>query len=174
MAGLALAGIFAHQRTTLRRLRSTVFVLLAPFYFLNAGIKVYLPALWAGLGLIATLLLIKVSTKFVGIWPLTRLFAFRPRDGAYTTLMMSTGLTFGTISALFGLNNGHITREQYTILVTVVIGSALIPTLIAQAFFRPDIEPPVSAEIQGPVPLENAAPGSASPAVSGPLPSKES
>jgi len=47
MVGLALAGIFARQRTTLRRLRTTVFAFLTPFYFLNAGTKVYAPAVWA-------------------------------------------------------------------------------------------------------------------------------
>ncbi|MBO0726582.1 MAG: hypothetical protein J2P52_13345 [Blastocatellia bacterium] len=47
---------------------------------------------------------------------------------------------FGGISALFGYTRGIINQYQYTVLVTVVIGSALIPTMIAQAFFRPRIE----------------------------------
>jgi hypothetical protein len=55
--------------------------------------------------------------------------------------MMATGLTFGTISALFGLENHLIDQTQYTILVTVVIGSAVVPTLIAQAFFQPGVAP---------------------------------
>ena len=95
------------------------------------------------------LLAVKILTKVIGVWPLTRAFRFRARDGAYTTLLMSTGLTFGTISALFGLNNGHIDRDQYAVLVTVVIASAVVPTLIAQGLFRPEVEPPVAAEIQG-------------------------
>jgi hypothetical protein len=63
---------------------------------------------------------------------------------------MSTGLTFGTISALFGLTHGYISQDQYSILVTVVIGSAIVPTMIAQAFFKPQVEPPVAFEV-GPV-----------------------
>ena len=59
----------------------------------------------------------------------------------YTTLMMSTGLTFGTISSLFGLTNGIIDQEQYTILVTAVIASAVVPTLIAQRWFQPTFKP---------------------------------
>jgi hypothetical protein len=51
--------------------------------------------------------------------------------------MMSTGLTFGTISALFGLNHHIITQSQYSFLVAAVIGSAVIPTAIANAFFMP-------------------------------------
>ena len=82
-----------------------------------------------------------MATKFVGILPLTRHFAFEPREGMYTTLMMSTGLTFGTISALFGLTNHIIDQVQYTMLLTAVIGSAVVPTLIAQTWFRPRFEP---------------------------------
>jgi len=147
LVGLGLAGVFARHRDTVRRLRTTVFALLTPFYFLNAGMKVYLPALWAGLGLVVVLLAVKVATKVVGIWPLTRFFGFGMREGNYTTLLMSTGLTFGTISALFGLRHEYISPEQYSILVTVVIGSAIVPTMIAQAWFKPKIESPVALEI---------------------------
>jgi Kef-type K+ transport system membrane component KefB len=77
--------------------------------------------------------------KFTGVWPLTRLFRFTPKLGMYTTLLMSTGLTFGSISALFGLTRGIISEVQYTILITVVIGSALVPTAIAQQYFRPTV-----------------------------------
>jgi Kef-type K+ transport system membrane component KefB len=150
MVGLALAGIFAHQRDTVRRLRTTVFAFLTPFYFLNAGMKVYAPALWAGLGLIVTLLLVKLGTKFVGVWPLTRAFRLGVRESNYTTLLMSTGLTFGTISALFGLNNGYIDKDQYSVLVTVVIASAIVPTTIAQAFFKPEVGPAVALEVPPP------------------------
>jgi hypothetical protein len=58
----------------------------------------------------------------------------------YTTLMMSTGLTFGSISALFGLTNGIINQDQYTILVIAVIGSAVVPTVIAQRWFQPTLK----------------------------------
>jgi Kef-type K+ transport system membrane component KefB len=75
-----------------------------------------------------------MATKFVGILPLTKAFNFEPRDGMYTTLLMSTGLTFGSIAALFGLTNGIISQQQYTIILTAVIGSAVVPTLIAQTW----------------------------------------
>jgi Kef-type K+ transport system membrane component KefB len=94
-----------------------------------------------------------MATKFIGILPLTRYHAFDPREGMYTTLMMSTGLTFGSISALFGLTNKIIDQTQYTILVTAVIGSAVVPTLIAQTWFQPDFKPiegePEVAEAEG-------------------------
>jgi Kef-type K+ transport system membrane component KefB len=98
-------------------------------------------ALIAGAGFIALFLGMKMATKFLGILPLTRYFNFERREGMYTTLMMSTGLTFGSISALFGLTNHIIDQAQYTILLTAVIGSAVVPTLIAQIWFQPHFEP---------------------------------
>jgi Kef-type K+ transport system membrane component KefB len=121
--------------------------MLTPFYFLKAGLYVSLPAVIGGALLILGFLAAKMISKGVGIWPLTRGFRFERREGVYTTLLMSTGLTFGTISALFGLTNHIIDQTQYTVLVTTVIGSAIVPTLIAQRFFEPRrtvvAEPPV-------------------------------
>jgi len=99
-----------------------------------------LPALRAALGVIALLLALKLATKFIGVWPVTKMFYMRTREATYTTLLMATGLTFGTISALFGLQNKIIDETQYSVLVTVVILSAFVPTLIAQKLFQPKIE----------------------------------
>ena len=124
-----------------RRMRAICFAFLTPFYFLRAGSLIEAKALVAGIGLIAAFLAVKMAAKFVGILPLTQFFAFGKRNGMYTTMMMSTGLTFGSISALFGLTNHIIDQTQYTILVTAVIGSAVVPTLIAQLWFQPHFEP---------------------------------
>src|SRR5207249_1143734 len=111
--------------------------MFTPFYFIKAGLYVSLSALWPALAIVSGLLLLKMTTKTIGVWPLARLHYMRPREAAYTTLLMATGLTFGTISALFGLQNHIIDQRQYTILVTVVILSAFVPTLFAQKFFQP-------------------------------------
>ena len=138
LLGLALASQLGQRKELVRRLRTTVFGLLTPFYFLKAGMLVSLPSVWAGAVLILALLPVKLLAKGVGVFPLTRAFRLDGRSGIYTTLLMSTGLTFGTIASLFGYQRGFITQGQYTILVAVVIGSAVIPTLIAQAFFLPE------------------------------------
>ena len=122
------------------RFRIIAFTILTPFYFLKAGSLVDFSAVVASAGLILVFLVIKMATKFIGILPLTKRYNFEPKAGVYTTLLMSTGLTFGTISALFGLTNKIITQEQYTVLVTAVIDSAVIPTLIAQRWFMPALE----------------------------------
>lgn len=140
LVGLVVAGVFLRDKTLVHRMRTIAFTVFTPFYFIKAGLYVSLPALWAALGVIAVLLLLKLVTKFAGVWPLTKLFCMRTREANYTTLLMATGLTFGTISALFGLQNKIIDEKQYTVLVTVVILSAFVPTLIAQKFFQPTIE----------------------------------
>jgi Kef-type K+ transport system membrane component KefB len=141
LVGMALAPFFMVEKELQLRLRAICFAFLTPFYFLKAGSLIDAHALIAGAGLIAAFLAMKMATKFAGILPLTRYFKFDKREGMYTTLMMSTGLTFGSISALFGLTNHIIDQEQYTILLTAVIGSAVVPTLIAQIWFQPRFEP---------------------------------
>jgi len=140
LIGLVVAGVFLRDKTLVHRMRSIAFAMFTPFYFIRAGSFVSLPALWTALGVIVVLLTLKMATKVVGVLPLSRLYFMRAREANYTTLLMSTGLTFGTISALFGLQNKIIDQKQYSILVTVVILSAFVPTLIAQKFFEPTIE----------------------------------
>jgi Kef-type K+ transport system membrane component KefB len=137
LVGMVLAPFFLKERILAQRMRVIAFTLLTPFYFLKAGSLVKFGTVASALGLIGLFLAAKMGAKFLGIWPLTKKFGFEKREGMYTTLMMSTGLTFGTISALFGLTNGIINQDQYTVLVTAVIGSAVVPTLIAQKWFQP-------------------------------------
>ncbi len=139
LIGLVVAGVFAHDRALVERMRSIAFAFLTPFFFIKAGLFISLPALatLTGAGLVALFFAGKMVTKAIGVRPLTGLFGMSTRTGNYTLMMMSTGLTFGSISALFGLTHHYITGFQYTVLVTVVILSAVIPTLIAQTFFQP-------------------------------------
>jgi len=139
LLGLVVAGVFLRDKTLVHRMRSIAFAIFTPFYFIKAGLFVSLPALKAAVGVIVVLLLLKMATKYVGVWPLSRYFFMRSGEAHYTALLMSTGLTFGTISALFGLQNQIINQEQYSVLVTVVILSAFVPTLIAQRFFQPGV-----------------------------------
>jgi len=138
LVGMVLAPLFLKERILAQRMRVMAFTLLTPFFFLRAGSLVGFGTVVAAAGLIAVLFATKMLTKSVGIWPLTAAFRFERREGVYTTLMMCTGLTFGSICALFGLNHGLISQDQYTVLVTVVVASAVVPTLIAQRWFQPE------------------------------------
>jgi Kef-type K+ transport system membrane component KefB len=133
--GLALASIFHGHPLLQRRFRVVAFALLTPFFFLKGGMNVSLGLVWANLGLLVALLGVKQVTKFLGVYPLARRYV--PVDATFTTLLMSTGLTFGTISSLYGLNAGILDHAQFSILVTAVVASAVIPTVIAQRWFSP-------------------------------------
>jgi Kef-type K+ transport system membrane component KefB len=139
LIGLVVAGVFVTDKTLVNRMRTIAFSIFTPFYFLKAGLYVSLKIIVISSGIILILLIVKIITKIIGVYPLARMQKMRKREAKYTTLLMATGLTFGTISALFGLNNNIINQEQYTILVTVVILSAIVPTLIAQKFYQPSL-----------------------------------
>jgi Kef-type K+ transport system membrane component KefB len=148
--GLACAGMMMTYPDVKRRLQTMTMTLLAPFYFLKAGTYVSLGATVGSAGLIASLFFVKVVAKLVGVFPLARfVFRYSRVNANYLTLMMATGLTFGTISSLYGLTHGYIDQAQYTALVTVVILTAIVPTAIAQILFKPVEEP---AEMEAEVP----------------------
>lgn len=156
LMGLVMARQFLGNRVLMHRMRAIAFAILTPFYFLKAGAFVSFQALWAGIALIAAFFLLKMLTKMGGVLPFTLWFGMGRRHGMYTTLLMATGLTFGTISALFGLTHGYINQSQYTVLVTVVILSAVAPTLIAERFFYPERrKKPRAVTVPAAVPVSN-------------------
>jgi Kef-type K+ transport system membrane component KefB len=137
LIGMVLAGTVGKDHVLVRRLRTLTFGLLTPFYFIRAGSFVSMPSLVAAPGAFVLLLVVKVASKIAGVYPMTKAFRSPPKEGMYTTLLMSTGLTFGTISALFGLSHEIVDQAQYSALVAAVIASAVIPTLVANAWFMP-------------------------------------
>ena len=136
--GLVMSRHYQTHRTEQERLRVVAFAFLTPFFFLRGGLNVSLGAVFANLGLLALLFAAKMIPKIGLILPLARRHV--PQHATFTTLLMCTGLTFGTISSLYGLNAGIIDRTQFSLLVTVVVLSAILPTVIAQRFFAPDVE----------------------------------
>ena len=135
--GMVLAGTVGKDHVLIRRLRTLTFGLLTPFYFIRAGSLVSVPALIATPLAFLALFAAKMVSKMAPLVPTVRAFDHEGHQGLYYSLMMSTGLTFGTISALFGLNHKIITSAQYSYLVATVIASAVIPTAIANAWFMP-------------------------------------
>ena len=116
-------------------MRVVSFAFLTPFFFLKGGMNVSAAALWANLGVLGVLFVGKMVPKFAGIYPLAR--RFTAPHATFTTLLMSTGLTFGTITSLYGLNAHIIDRTQFSLLIAVVVLSAIVPTAIAQRFYQP-------------------------------------
>lgn len=147
--GMVLAGTVSRDHFFIRRLRTLTIGFLTPFYFLRAGFLMSIPAVVAGPLVFLVLFAGKVISKIFGLYPAIKSFRRNHvKETWYYTLMMSTGLTFGTISALYGLTHNIVTREQYSFLVAAVIASAVIPTLVANKFFLPEhlLPTPISEE----------------------------
>jgi len=117
------------------RLRTVAYAVITPVFFIVGGLNVSIKLVWASMGLFIVLLLLKLAMKFLGVYFLAKRYV--PNGSMYTTLLMSTGLTFGTISSVYGLSTGIIDQSQYSILVGVVVASAVLPTFIAQRWFAP-------------------------------------
>jgi Kef-type K+ transport system membrane component KefB len=137
LAGIVLAEFAARDDLWVRRMRTLCIGFLTPFYFLRAGSLVSLPAIVTAPMIFLVLLAGKVASKIFGLYPVIGLFRKNIDERWYYTLMMSTGLTFGTISALYGFSHGIVTRAQYSFLVAGVIASAVIPTMVANLAFIP-------------------------------------
>lgn len=137
LVGMVLAEFSNGDNFWIRRLRTLTIGFLTPFYFIRAGTLVTLSAIVAAPVIFLLLFGGKVLTKILGLYPIVCLYRRERSERWYYTLMMSTGLTFGTISALYGFSHGIVTQGQYSFLVAVVIASAVIPTLIANFAFMP-------------------------------------
>jgi Kef-type K+ transport system membrane component KefB len=133
--GLVMSRHYQQHHEEQRRLRVVAFAFLTPFFFLRGGMNVSLAAVFANLGVLAVLVAAKMVPKLGLVYPLA--LRHTRAHATFTTLLMSTGLTFGTISALYGLNAHIIDRTQFSLLVTVVVLSAIVPTAIAQRWFSP-------------------------------------
>jgi Kef-type K+ transport system membrane component KefB len=157
--GLAMSSHYVEHRLEQERLRVVAFAFLTPFFFLKGGMNVSLSAVWANLGVLGLLVVAKMLPKFGGVYPLARRYC--APHAAFTTLLMSTGLTFGTITSLYGLQSGIIDRTQFSLLLTVVVLSAIVPTAIAQRFFQP--HPDAEAAPPGMTLADRAPRGAATP-----------
>jgi Kef-type K+ transport system membrane component KefB len=160
--GFSVSGVFARHPEELKRFRVVAFSLLTPFFFLKGGLNVDLAALASAIPLVIGFFAVKVCLKFAGVMPVALRY-LRPH-ATFTTLLMSTGLTFGTISSLYGLNAGIIDRTQFSVLVTVVIASAIAPTAIAQRLFSPPVHLLTAQEVEAIEDEEFQPPRSEAPA----------
>jgi Kef-type K+ transport system membrane component KefB len=154
--GLVMSRHYRQHRKEQERLRVVAFAFLTPFFFLRGGLNVSLGAVFGSLGVLGALVAAKMVPKIGLVLPLARRYV--PQHATFTTLLMSTGLTFGTISSLYGLNAHIIDRTQFSLLVTVVVLSAIVPTAIAQRWFSPDVEAEEQVDAEPQAPERHPAP----------------
>jgi glutathione-regulated potassium-efflux system ancillary protein KefC len=159
LIGMALAGTVGRDHALIRRLRTITIGLLTPFYFIRAGYFVSIPAVVAApLGVLA-LVVVEMATKVVSVYPVAKYFGSPHKDAMYTTLLMASGLTFGTIASLFGLSHKIIDESQYSTLVAAIVATAIVPTLIANSLYLPrHLLPETEIEIAPQAPAKEAVP----------------
>lgn len=137
LIGMTLAGTVGRDHALIRRLRTITIGLLTPFYFIRAGYFVSIPTVIAAPLGVLVLLIVEVATKVASVYPVAKFFGSPHKDAMYTTLLMASGLTFGTIASLFGLSHNIIDESQYSTLVAAIVATAIIPTVIANVFYLP-------------------------------------
>ena len=137
--------MFRKHRELQRKLRIVAFAMITPFFFIKRGHERLVEGSGENWQLLAILFAVKTVAKFIGVWPVASRYA--NNHAGYLTLLMSTGLTFGTISSLYGLQAGYIDASQFSVLVGVVIATAVIPTFIAQRWFSPALSEEVKEEL---------------------------
>ena len=130
--GLVLANSIQDHQQILSKMRTLTFALLAPAFFIRAGMLIVLPAVVANLALVFGLLATKMGSKFAGVYGLTKKWI--PEAPVFSTMLFSTGLTVGTITATLAEQLGYLSTSQFSVVVSVVILSAVVPTLIAKRF----------------------------------------
>jgi len=135
--GLVVSASLSKNREVLVKVRVLALSFLTPFFFMSAGMNISFPAVIAGGGLIAVLFLLKLGVKFIGVYPASKRYI--GTDATYITLLMSTGLTFGTISSQYGLSSGIIDHDQFSVLLVTVLLTAIVPTVIAQRWYAPEV-----------------------------------
>jgi Kef-type K+ transport system membrane component KefB len=139
LLGLAVSRTFTRHPATQRRFRVAAFALLTPFFFFRSGMNVSLELVIGAIGMVAVMFAVKLAFTWVGVYPLARRYA--GPHATFTTLLLSTGLTFGTIFSTYGYTAGIVDKAQFSVLATVVVLSAVVPTVIAQRFFLPTTTP---------------------------------
>ena len=138
LLGLFMSGHFSENSETKElknRLRTVAYAFITPMFNIVGGLKISFPMIAGMAGLFTSLLAIKISAKFAGVYFFVR--KYMPGNEIYSTLLLSTGLTFGTIACLFGYQSGIIDQLQYSVLLGAVVASAVLPTFIAQKWFFP-------------------------------------
>ena len=117
------------------RIKTVAFAVITPIFFIVGGMKVSIPLILSAIFIFVGIFVVRQIAKFIGVYGISRYYL---KDSCeYVTLMMSTGLTFGLVAAVFGLNSGVISQTVYSILTGVLVLSAVLPTFVAEKWYSP-------------------------------------
>lgn len=117
------------------RFKTIAFASITPIFFIIGGMNVSIPSIYSYFGIFLGLFILRQLSKYIGVHYPSKLFL--KKDHNYVTMLMSTGLTFGLVAAVFGLNNGIINQSEYSIITGILVLSAILPTLVAEKWYFP-------------------------------------
>ena len=137
LIGMMLAGTVGRNHALIRRLRTLTFGFVTPFFFIRAGYLVSIPAVILAPIAFLVFMAAKIAAKTASVYTAAKFHHYAHREAMYSALLISSGLAFGAIVTLFGFSHGLIDKNQYSTLVAAVIGTGILPTLIANNFFVP-------------------------------------
>lgn len=142
--GLIMSEVVEEHTEVEEKLRAIVFSLLAPIFFLHAGMQIDL-TLITGDSLIqfAILLVVAIGLKFIGTALAARWLI--GQSSVFVGLLFNYRLSFGIITATVGKESGLIDEAQYSIILLIIVCSALLPALFLRdtpnELDRPDPKP---------------------------------
>ncbi|OWT33772.1 potassium transporter [Methanobrevibacter sp. 87.7] len=117
------------------RIKTVAFAVITPIFFIVGGMKVSIALILSSIIIFVVIFAVRQIAKFIGVYSISKYYLKDSYE--YVTLMMSTGLTFGLVAAVFGLNNGVISQTVYSVLTGVLVLSAVLPTFVAEKWYSP-------------------------------------
>ncbi|OPY31130.1 MAG: Sodium/hydrogen exchanger family protein [Methanomassiliicoccales archaeon PtaU1.Bin124] len=133
--GLALSGHMRQDDQSSKRMKALVTTLLSSFFFIAAGTYIAAEAVWAGLGVVVLIVVLRLGSKVMAVLPAAK--GFKVGHPAYSALLLSTSLTFGMVFLQFGLAHGLVGGDQFSLLAASLVICAVIPTMVAERVFNP-------------------------------------
>lgn len=127
--GIIMAKVVEEHGQVAEKLRAIVFSLLAPIFFLSAGMQINLTLLSADFLLqLVILLAAAIGLKFAGTALAAQ--ATLGHSGRFLGLLFNYRLVFGIAVATVGRESGAISETQYSIIMLAIVCSAILPAIL--------------------------------------------
>ncbi len=127
--GLVMSEVVEEHGAVEEKLRAIVFSLLAPVFFLHAGMQIDLTLMTGELVLqFVVLFVAAVGLKFAGTALAAR--TLLGHSSTFVGLLFNYRLAFGIVTATVGLEAGLITTQHYSVILLIIVSSALLPAIL--------------------------------------------
>ncbi|MCD6313172.1 MAG: cation:proton antiporter [Thaumarchaeota archaeon] len=129
--GFLFSEILEEHEILVEKLKGIIFAFFSPIFFFKAGsfLKFSSMSLMSLLYIVILLPAAFFSKYYASKLVFRRLFGAGEALSRFVGLSFNLRLTFGIVTALFGLELGLIPLEIYTAIITIIISSALISSI---------------------------------------------